>query len=67
MRTPFETVWKYCEQQWFQNITKELLSVVTVLLNHQIDDVESIDSPNNSQHELLDPDLSLRLLRDIIS
>jgi hypothetical protein len=63
----FATVWKYCEQQWFQNMLKEILYVVTVLLSHQIDDVEFIDSPNNGQHELLGLDLLLHLLRDIIS
>jgi hypothetical protein len=41
----FATVWKHDEQQWFQNITKEVLCIVTVLLNRQIDGVESIDSP----------------------
>jgi hypothetical protein len=63
----FATVWKYCEQQWFQNVTKEVLRLVTVLLSHQIGDVESIDAPNNSQHGFLAPDLLLHLLRDIIS
>jgi hypothetical protein len=48
-------------------MTKEVLCVVTVLLSHQIDDVESINPPNNSQHEFLGPDLLLHLLRDIIS
>jgi hypothetical protein len=62
----FATTWEYCKLQWFQNMTKEVLSIVTVLLGHQINDVESIDSPNNSQHEILGPDLLLHLLRDII-
>jgi hypothetical protein len=61
------TVGKYCEQQWFQNMTEEILWAVIVLLNHQTDDVECIDSPNNDQHEFLGPDLLLRLLKDIIS
>jgi hypothetical protein len=63
----FATIWKYCKQQWFQNMTKEVLGVVTVLLSHQTDDRESIDSPNNGQHELFGPDLLLHVLRDIIS
>jgi hypothetical protein len=66
-RMPFATVWRYSEQPWFQNMTKEVLCVVTVLLNHQIDDVESINSPNSGQHELLGPDLLLHLLSEIIS
>jgi hypothetical protein len=45
----FATVWKYWEQQWFQNVIKEVPSVVTVLLSHRIDDVEAIDSPNGRQ------------------
>jgi hypothetical protein len=63
----FATVWKYREQQWFQNMTKKVLCVVIVLLSHQINDMESIDSPNNGQHEFLDPDLLLHVLRDVIS
>jgi hypothetical protein len=51
------TVWKYCEQQRFQNMIKEVLCVVTVPLSHQIDDVESIGSPNHDQSELLGLDL----------
>jgi hypothetical protein len=47
--------WKYCEHHWFQNITKEVLCVVTVLISHQINEVESIDSPNNDQHEFWFP------------
>jgi hypothetical protein len=63
----FVTVWKYCDQSQFQNLTKEVLCVVMMPLSHQIDDVESIDSINNGQHEFLGPDLLLRFLRDIIS
>jgi hypothetical protein len=63
----FATVWKDCEQQLFQNTTKEVLWVLTVLLSHQIDSVESIDSPNYGQQEFLGPDLLLHLLRDTIS
>jgi hypothetical protein len=48
-------------------MTQEVLCVVTVLLSHQIDDVESIDSPHNGQDEFLCPNLLLDLLRDIIS
>jgi hypothetical protein len=48
-------------------MTKEVLYVVTVLLSHQIDDVKSVNSPNNGQHDFLGPYLLLRLLRDIIS
>jgi hypothetical protein len=48
-------------------MTNEVLCVVTVLLSHQIEGRESIDSPNNSQHEFLDPDLLFHLLRDITS
>jgi hypothetical protein len=44
-RMRFATVRKHCEQQWFQNMTEGVLCVVTVLLSHQIDDVESIGSP----------------------
>jgi hypothetical protein len=60
------TVRKYCGQKWFQNMTKEVICAVTVLLSHQIDDVESIDSPNNGQQEILGLDLLLHLLGDII-
>jgi hypothetical protein len=67
MRMRFVTVWKYCEQQCFQNVTKEVLCVVTVLFSHHIDDVESIDSPNNGQYEFLGPGLLLHLLSNIIS
>jgi hypothetical protein len=49
------------------NIIKEVLCVVIVLLKHQMDDVESIDSLNNDPHEFLGPDLLLHLLRDVIS
>jgi hypothetical protein len=63
----FATVWKYYQQQWFQNTNKEVKCVVTVVLSHQIDDVESIDSPSNGQDEFLGPDVLLHLLRDIIS
>jgi hypothetical protein len=66
-RMRFVTVWKYCEQQWFQNITKGVLCVVIVVLSHQINDEESIDSPNNGQHEVLGSDLLFPLWRDIIS
>jgi hypothetical protein len=66
-RMRFATVWKYCEQQWFQNMTMEVRAVITVLLSSQVHDVESINSPNNVQHEFLFPDLLLHLLRDIIS
>jgi hypothetical protein len=62
----FATAWKYCEQQWFQNMTKELLCVVTVSLSHEIDEVESIDPPDNGQHKFWGPDLSLHLVTDII-
>jgi hypothetical protein len=48
-------------------MTEDVLYIVTLLLSHQIDDTESIDSPNNSQYEFLGPDLLLRLGRDIIS
>jgi hypothetical protein len=48
-------------------MTKEVLCVASVLVSHQIDDVESIDSPNNGQHEFLSPDLLLYFLRNIIS
>jgi hypothetical protein len=61
------TVWKYCEQQWFQNMIKEVLCAVTVPLSHQTDDVESIESPSDGQYEFLGPDLSFHLLIDIIS
>jgi hypothetical protein len=66
-RMRFAIGWKYCEHQWFQNVIKEVLCVVSVLFSHQIDDVEFIDSPNNSQREILGPDLLFHLLKDIIS
>jgi fumarate reductase subunit C len=43
-RMRFATVWKYYEQQWLQNMAKEVLCIVAVLLSHQIDDVDSISS-----------------------
>jgi hypothetical protein len=63
----FATVWKYCQQHWFQNMTQEVPCVVTGLLSHQINNLESISSPNNGQHEFLGPDLLFHLLGDIIS
>jgi hypothetical protein len=51
MRMRSATIWKYCGQPQFQNPTKEVLYFV--LLNYQIGDVESIDSPNSGQHEIL--------------
>jgi hypothetical protein len=36
-------------------MTEEVPCVVAVLLSHQIDDVESIDSPNKGQHEFWVP------------
>jgi hypothetical protein len=45
---------------------RQVLYIVTMLLSHQIDYVESIDFPNNGQHEFLGPDLLLHFLRDII-
>jgi hypothetical protein len=63
----FTTVWKSCERQSFQNMIKEVLCAVTMLLSHHINAVESIDSRKNSQHEFLGPDLLFDLLRDIIS
>jgi hypothetical protein len=65
-KTQFAVVWKYCEQQWFQNITKKVLRIVVVLLSHQTEDTESTGSPNNGQHEFLDLDLLLHLVRHII-
>jgi hypothetical protein len=47
--------------------TQKTLRVVAVLPSHQVDDVKSIDSPNNGQYEILGTDLLLYLLRDIIS
>jgi hypothetical protein len=61
------TVWKYCEQQWFQILTPEVLCVLIVLLSHQTDGMESVDSSNNGQHEVLRPGLLLHRLRGIIS
>jgi hypothetical protein len=40
-------------------MTQEVLCVVTVLLSHQIDDVESIESPNNGQSSRLHPTVTL--------
>jgi hypothetical protein len=48
-------------------MTKEVASLVTLLLILQINEVEFIDSPNNGQHEFLGPGLLLDLLRDFIS
>jgi hypothetical protein len=48
-------------------MAKEALCVVIVLVSHHIDDVESIDSPNTGQHEILGPDLLHHTLKDIIS
>jgi hypothetical protein len=67
MRMRFAIVWKYCDQQRFQNMAKEVLYGVIVLLSRQFDDLESIDSPNDGQHELLGPDLLLHRLKNIIS
>jgi hypothetical protein len=67
MKMRFATVSKYCEQEWIQKVTKEVLRVVTVLLSHQIDNVECIDSPSDHQREFSGPGLLLHLLRDVIS
>jgi hypothetical protein len=64
-RMRFPAVWKYCEQQQFHNIAKELFYVVTVLLSHQIDHVKINNFPNNGQHELLSRGSLLDLLKDI--
>jgi hypothetical protein len=53
-RMRFATVWKYCEPE-FQNVTEEVLCAGTMLLSHQIGDVEFIDSPNKDRHELWVP------------
>jgi hypothetical protein len=63
----FPAIWKYCTQQQFRNIFEVVMSVVTVLLSHQIDDMKSVSSPNDDQHELSDIDLSVELLRDIVA
>jgi hypothetical protein len=63
----FPAVWKYSPQHWSHNITDEVLSVVTALLSHHLDDVKPINSSNNGQHELLGRDLLLDLWRDIIA
>jgi hypothetical protein len=54
-RMLFVIVWKHGEQQWFQNMTKEVLCVATVLLSRQIDDAGSIDSANNGRHDFWVP------------
>jgi hypothetical protein len=51
-RMQFATIWKYCGQPQFQSTTKEVLYFVILLLGYQIGDVESIDFPNNGQHEI---------------
>jgi hypothetical protein len=66
-RMRFAIVWKDCEQQWFQKMTRKALRVATMLLSHQINEVESTDSPNNDQHEFLGPDSVLHLLGYITS
>jgi hypothetical protein len=48
-------------------MSKEILWILTMLLSHYIDDVESIDSVNTDQHECLCPELVLHLLRHILS
>jgi hypothetical protein len=63
----FPAVWEYCTQQRFHKIAEEVVCVVIVLLSHQIDNVKSIDSPNNGQYEFLCPDLLLNLLRDLVA
>jgi hypothetical protein len=45
----------------------EVMSVVTVPLGHQIEDVKSIDSSNNSQNKLVCPDLFFDLFSDIVA
>jgi hypothetical protein len=62
MRVP--SVWKGCAQHRFHNIAKEVISVVIVLLSHQIDGMKSIEIPKDGQHELLCPDVLLYFLRD---
>jgi hypothetical protein len=42
----FPAVWKYWAQWRFHNIAQQVISVVIVLLGHQISDVKSINSPN---------------------
>jgi hypothetical protein len=64
-RMRFSAVWKYCEQQQFHNLVKEVLCVVTVLLSHRIDDVTTNNFPNNNQHKLLSRDSLFDPLKDI--
>jgi hypothetical protein len=54
---PFPAVWKYWTQQQFHNIAKEVISAVTVMLTHPMDNLKSIASPNNAKHKRLSPDL----------
>jgi hypothetical protein len=65
-RMRFPAVWKNCGPQGFDNIVKEIVNVVTLLLSHRIDKVKSIDSPNDSQHELFSPDMVFDFMRDLI-
>jgi hypothetical protein len=63
----FPVIRKYCAGQQFRNSVEIVISVVTVLLSRQIDDVKSVGSPNNDQHELSNADLSVGLLRKIVA
>jgi hypothetical protein len=46
----FPGAWSTCVQQQFHETAKEATSFVTALLSHRIEQMKSIDSPNNSQH-----------------
>jgi replication initiation and membrane attachment protein DnaB len=67
MKILFPAVWKYCTQQQFHNIVEEIMSVVSVLLDHEINNVKFFDSSNHHQYDLLNLDFLFELLRDIIA
>jgi hypothetical protein len=62
----FPAVLKYCARQLLQNIAKDAMIAVTVLLSHTIDDMKSIDSPNYGQHQFFCTNLLLDFSTDIV-
>jgi hypothetical protein len=48
-------------------VSSEVIYVVTLLLNHLIDNVKSIDFLNNDRYELLFRDSLLEFLRDLVA
>jgi hypothetical protein len=63
----FPAVWRCCKQWRFSDIAENVPQLGTVPFSHRIDDVKSIDSPNNGQYKLVVSNLLFNLLRDTVA